>query len=322
VAKSTVPNLDTSLSARAILIAHKLASKLSALSEFEQGWVEEEFNGTFDIHIEKQKRSGEYCIKVTAYDRKRERKKESGKVCFKGNVEKVELYGINFISLVKEGPGKKVKISRTKRLFLCENPTKDEIRDYIEDAISENEEKLEKIEDFNTQDFYALIKAVIAKESNFEHCWEEGGIKKSKSGALGLMQLKPKTAEILRVNPYRPDENIRGGVKHFGDGLWRVFKDYNDRVRLAVARYNCGKGIEDLANKYCKKNGIFINCWNEIKDKIGPGKEECPRAIPGTVHPKSETLDYVEGVIEYYEYYKDNPNCYDMPENCRRQELV
>lgn len=62
------------------------------------------------------------------------------------------------------------------------------------------------------------------------------GIAVSKSGAIGPMQLMPKTARSkLHVNPWIPSENIDGGTQYLSE-LVGQFKS----VRLALIAYNEG----------------------------------------------------------------------------------
>lgn len=67
---------------------------------------------------------------------------------------------------------------------------------------------------------------------------------RSKAGAIGIMQLMPKTAKELGVDPTNPEENIRGGVMY----LRKMMDKYNDPV-LAAAAYNAGPGRVDKALK-------------------------------------------------------------------------
>lgn len=76
----------------------------------------------------------------------------------------------------------------------------------------------------------ALVRAVVQVES--------GGNPNAVSpkGAMGLMQLMPRTAEAMGVNnPFDPEQNLRGGVRLLR-GLLNEFGD----VRLALAAYNAG----------------------------------------------------------------------------------
>lgn len=105
-----------------------------------------------------------------------------------------------------------------------------------------------------------LVKAIVKAESNFK----PNAV--SPKGAMGLMQLMPKTAEALGVDaPFDPEENITGGVTYLKD----LFKEFKDPTK-AIAAYNAGPGA---VKKY------------------------------GTVPPYAETQKYVEKVKKYYKEY-------------------
>jgi soluble lytic murein transglycosylase-like protein len=64
----------------------------------------------------------------------------------------------------------------------------------------------------------------------------------SRTGAQGLMQLMPGTAQNLGVaDAFRADQNIAGGSAYLDALLTR----YHDRLDLALAAYNAGPGAVD-----------------------------------------------------------------------------
>jgi hypothetical protein len=61
----------------------------------------------------------------------------------------------------------------------------------------------------------------------------------SSTGAMGVMQLMPKTARSYGVfDPFDPEDNARGAVLYLSD-LWKTY--HGDRMRVAAA-YNAGAG--------------------------------------------------------------------------------
>ncbi|MGI9592779.1 MAG: lytic transglycosylase domain-containing protein [Myxococcota bacterium] len=81
----------------------------------------------------------------------------------------------------------------------------------------------------------ALVKAVIAAESNFD----PGAV--SHKGAQGLMQLMPATAAAMGVeDPMYPPDNVMGGTRY----LRHMIDRYGDLER-ALAAYNAGPEAVD-----------------------------------------------------------------------------
>jgi len=64
----------------------------------------------------------------------------------------------------------------------------------------------------------------------------------SRTGAQGLMQLMPDTANEMGVSDaFRPEQNIAGGTAYLDQLLVR----YHDNAALALAAYNAGPGAVD-----------------------------------------------------------------------------
>ena len=115
-------------------------------------------------------------------------------------------------------------------------------------------------------DLMNLLTAIAKQESNFT------ADATSSSGAMGIMQLMPATAQGLGVsNAYDPYQNIMGGAKYISQLLSR----YDGDVSLALAAYNAGSG--NVA-KY------------------------------GGIPPFAETQNYVSKVLGYYQNGVDIPS--------------
>ncbi len=76
-----------------------------------------------------------------------------------------------------------------------------------------------------------LLKAIGKAESDFR----VDAV--SRSGAQGVMQLMPKTAEYLGVkDSFDPEQNINGGAKYIAE----LLDKYDGNTSLALAAYNAG----------------------------------------------------------------------------------
>ncbi|MCQ0093072.1 lytic transglycosylase domain-containing protein [Roseovarius sp. M141] len=91
--------------------------------------------------------------------------------------------------------------------------------------------------------FLKLAKAAARKYSVPEDLFlrliqQESGWKaaaRSHKGAIGLAQLMPGTAAVLRVDPHDPRQNLEGGARYLAM-QYREFGSW----RLALAAYNAG----------------------------------------------------------------------------------
>lgn len=79
------------------------------------------------------------------------------------------------------------------------------------------------------RDWTAFFQAMIRVESGFQPQAE------SPAGAIGLAQLMPATAEVLRVDAHDPVENLDGGARYLLAQMHRF-----GSIELALAAYNAG----------------------------------------------------------------------------------
>ena len=76
-----------------------------------------------------------------------------------------------------------------------------------------------------------LLKCIAYAESRFQTDAT------SKSGAMGVMQLMPKSAEALGVeDAYDPEQNIMGGAKFIAS----LLEQFDGNIEYALAGYNAG----------------------------------------------------------------------------------
>ncbi len=128
-----------------------------------------------------------------------------------------------------------------------------------------------------------LTFAIIKAESNFKRNI------KSKSGAIGLMQLMESTAleEAKEVNQeitvteslYNPEINIKIGTKYYA----KLIKKYDGNSLLALAAYNAGIGNVDN----WIKQGIIKEDGSDIENI-----------------PFKETNSYVRKIVRDYKIYQ------------------
>jgi membrane-bound lytic murein transglycosylase F len=118
---------------------------------------------------------------------------------------------------------------------------------------------------------------------------------KSKVGALGVMQIMPKTfKEITRKNPSirgnrgQPRWNIAAGI-YYDRMLWKAWKaerPFQDRINFMFGAYNAGKGNILKAQKIAKKKDLNENLWESMEQSL-------PKV---TGEHSKETISYIRKI--------------------------
>ncbi|UCE82552.1 MAG: transporter substrate-binding domain-containing protein [Deltaproteobacteria bacterium] len=109
---------------------------------------------------------------------------------------------------------------------------------------------------------WLLIMAMAYQESGLDNS------KKSRSGAVGIMQVRPATAKDKNIgirDVHLLENNIHAGVKYLAFLRDRYFNDeairQRDRVRLALASYNAGPAKIRRARALAQEKGLNPNRW-------------------------------------------------------------
>ena len=129
-------------------------------------------------------------------------------------------------------------------------------------------------------------------------------------GAQGLMQVMPATANELNIkNIFDPEESIRGGTFYLHQ-MYERFSDILDdqnRIKFAMAAYNCGYGHIKDAQRLAEENGLEPTIWSGHVDKMLlalslPKNFNKPIVKYGYVRG-SEPVNYIYQIFDRYNHY-------------------
>jgi membrane-bound lytic murein transglycosylase F len=153
---------------------------------------------------------------------------------------------------------------------------------------------------------WVLVKSLIYQESMFEHS------NKSWAGAKGLMQLMPATAKELGVTDvHDPDQNIKAGTKYLKRmyGYWDNIPDTIQRIKFAMASYNCGYGHVKDAQRLAKKFNKDTLNWDNGVDffvlNLSKSEYYNDPVVEYGYARGSEPFNYVIEIFDRYDNYKD-----------------
>jgi membrane-bound lytic murein transglycosylase F len=152
---------------------------------------------------------------------------------------------------------------------------------------------------------WRLISSMIYQESRFD------SKVKSWVGAKGLMQMMPATAkEMGVVNIEHPEDNIKGGTKYLKTLMdkWQHIPDSTQRIKFALASYNCGYyhvvDAQKLTRKYGGNERIWDNQVAEFIVKLANKKYYMESIIDYGFVRGIEPYRYVDEIFKRYEHYR------------------
>jgi membrane-bound lytic murein transglycosylase F len=159
---------------------------------------------------------------------------------------------------------------------------------------------------------WRLLTAQIYKESKFNPRI------KSWRGALGLMQVMPRTGSSHGFQPndlLRPEQNIAAGTRHLSklENQWReLLSDSLEVIKFTLGSYNVGKGHVDDAIRLAEKYGLKTDKWDEnvaqmLINKSIPKYYKDPVVLYGYCRGR-EPVNYVETILQDYALYREFTN--------------
>jgi membrane-bound lytic murein transglycosylase F len=133
---------------------------------------------------------------------------------------------------------------------------------------------------------------------------------RSWAGATGIMQIMPRTARELRVNPRDPRQSIEGACRY----LWKLDDQWkkeipreSERIKFILGSYNVGMGHVQDAQRLAKKHGDDPGKWDDVGYWL---IRKSKRAVYNDPVVKygfargTEPVTYVDLILDRFEHYK------------------
>lgn len=124
------------------------------------------------------------------------------------------------------------------------------------------------------------------------------------------MQMMPRTARELRIDPHDPRQSIEGACRYLWklDDRWkRVISAEDERIKFILGAYNVGLGHVEDARRLAEKYGDDPNRWDDVaywlirKSKRNVYND--PVVKYGFARG-TEPVTYVELILDRFEHYK------------------
>jgi membrane-bound lytic murein transglycosylase F len=152
---------------------------------------------------------------------------------------------------------------------------------------------------------WRLLAALVYQESQFRPR------ARSWAGAVGLMQLMPRTArEFGATDLFDPEQNIRAGVNFIDwlDTYWSEdIRDAHERLKFVIASYNVGQGHVQDARRLAEAFGSDPNVWKNNVEHYMMKKSDPEYYNMEIVNfgyaSGTEPVTYVDTIFNLYQHY-------------------
>jgi membrane-bound lytic murein transglycosylase F len=152
---------------------------------------------------------------------------------------------------------------------------------------------------------WRLVAAQAFQESRFNpqaHSW---------AGAVGVMQIMPKTARQLHVNAANPQQSIEAACRYLWqmDEVWKssITSD-NERIKFILASYNVGTGHVQDAVRLAEKHGDDPHSWLDVSYWLIRKSQRAVYNDPVVKHGfarGTEPVAYVDQIMVRWKNYQD-----------------
>lgn len=152
---------------------------------------------------------------------------------------------------------------------------------------------------------WRLIAAQAYQESRFDPQ------ARSWAGAIGLMQIMPRTARELRVDPHDPHESVEGACRYLSrlEEAWQAsVGSQEERIKFTLASYNVGLGHVQDAVRLASKNGDDATLWENVAYWLIRKSKRAVYNDPVVKHGfarGTEPVGYVDGILGLWEHYRE-----------------
>jgi membrane-bound lytic murein transglycosylase F len=152
---------------------------------------------------------------------------------------------------------------------------------------------------------WRLVAAQAYQESRFDPR------ARSWAGAVGLMQMMPRTARELHVDPRDPAQSVAGACRYLRrlEDAWRpTVTKRAERLKFVLASYNVGLGHVQDAVRLADKNGDDSTSWENIAYwLIRKSKRDVYNdpVVQFGFARGTEPVSYVDNILSRWDHYRE-----------------